>query len=373
MTERIIILTDEAERKRWNAFVAQWHSFEIMQCYEWGIFKKVLGWKVVRLAVERDGAWVAGAQMLIKPLPLGLASIAYIPRGPLLHWEDIAAAQTLLPALHAAARKHRAISLKIEPAIPFSLEAHRQLQAYGFRRSPFNNQPQCTMLIDLTPDEDTILANMHKTTRYNIRHSARQGVVVREATVADLDTFFRLIKFTATQAGFPARSYDYYRQEWDTLAPQGYLKLFLAICGDEVLAARMPAVFGRQAATLHSGSFDVHRNLKPNELLMWASLQWAKAQGCTTYDVWGIPDEIGANLCQGQPLPENQTGGLWGVYQFKRGFGGSVAYSVGAYDFVYSPLLYELMNTAMAQLGSLEKLAQWGDRLDLKSNQPAGM
>ena len=355
--------------ERWNAFIAQWPDLALLQSYEWGIFKQALGWKVIRLVVERKGEWVAGAQMLIKPLPLGLASIAYIPRGPLLHWEDEIAAQTLLSALHASARQHRAISLKIEPPARYSPETLQRLQSYGFRRSDFDNQPQCSMLIDLTPDDDTIFANMHKKTRYNVRYSARKGVVVREGTTADLDTFYHLLEFTAQQAGFAIRSREYYRQEWNALAPQGYLKLFLALYKGEVLAMRVPAVFGNRAATLHSGSFGVHRKLKANELLMWESLKWAKVQGCTTYDVWGIPGEIGAHQYLGQPLPKVQKGGLWGVYYFKRGFGGDLVYYVGAYDFVYSRPLYWLMNTVMDRMGSLEKLAQIADRFASKSNR----
>jgi lipid II:glycine glycyltransferase (peptidoglycan interpeptide bridge formation enzyme) len=136
---------------------------------------------------------------------------------------------------------------------------------------------------------------------------------------------------------------------------------------DRILAMRMSAVFGNRAATLHSASSGAQRKLKPNELLAWESLKWAKAQGCTTYDMWGIPDEIGARLVQGQPLPEEQEGELWGVYHFKRGFGGKVVYYVGAFDFVYLLVLNWLMNFVTARVGSLDKLAQLGDRLPQKS------
>jgi len=362
MTELTISFATTPER--WNDFVSRWPDFELMQSYEWGRFKEALGWKAVRLAVERNGHLIAGAQMLVKPLPLGLTSIAYVPRGPLLHWEYEATVQSLLAAIHAAARRHRAIALKIEPPAHYSPQIEEQLRTYGFRRSDFNNQPQCSMLIDLTPTPDDILARMHKTTRYNIRYSGRHGVTVCTGDAADLDTFYHLLESTARQAGFPIRSREYYRREWETLAPAGYLELFLALYEGKVLAVRMPARFGSHAATLHSGSSGLHKKLKPNELLMWESLRWAKSQGCTTYDVWGIPDEIGAHLYQEQPLPEVQKGGLWGVYHFKRGFGGEVVYYVGAYDFVYSPSLYRLMNIAMTRLGSLEKLARLGDRLN---------
>jgi peptidoglycan pentaglycine glycine transferase (the first glycine) len=147
--------------------VSQWPDFGLIQSYEWGKFKQALGWKVVRLAVQQDGQLVAGAQMLMKPLSLGLVSIAYIPRGPLLNWEDETVAHMLLSALHTLARRHRATSLKIEPAVRYSLEMEKCLRSFDFRRSLFNNQPQCSMLIDLSPDLGTILANMDKTTRYS--------------------------------------------------------------------------------------------------------------------------------------------------------------------------------------------------------------
>jgi peptidoglycan pentaglycine glycine transferase (the first glycine) len=43
-----------------------------------------------------------------------------------------------------------------------------------------------------------------------------------------------------------------------------------------------------------------------------------------------------------------RSDGLWGVYRFKRGFGGRVVRSVGAWDYVYSPLLYWLAAKALA-------------------------
>jgi peptidoglycan pentaglycine glycine transferase (the first glycine) len=330
------------------------------------MFKEALGWKAVRLAVEQEGQLVAGAQMLIKPLPLGLSSVAYVPRGPLLHWEDEPVARVLLSAMHKTARQHRAISLKIEPSVHCSSAMQQRLQAIGFCPSGYNNQPRCSMVVDLTPDDDTILANMHKMTRYNIRYSARQGVVIREGAESDLDTFCQLMECTARRAGFPARSPEYYRQEWATFAPLGSLKLFLAMYEDQVLAAMVPAAFGGKAAMLHNVSLDTHKNLKPNQLLMWECIRWAKSQGCALYDVWGIPDEVGEHLYRNQPPPPEQTGGLWGVYRFKRGFGGDVVYYVGAYDYIYSKPLYRLMTIVMARLGSVDKLAQLGDHLNLK-------
>jgi peptidoglycan pentaglycine glycine transferase (the first glycine) len=71
--------------------------------------------------------------------------------------------------------------------------------------------------------------------------------------------------------------------------------------------------------------------------VQWAAIQWAKRHGATCYDLWGVPDAEEAQL---EAEFERRRDGLWGVYGFKRGFGGRVVRSVGAWDKVYNPLLY---------------------------------
>ena len=75
----------------------------------------------------------------------------------------------------------------------------------------------------------------------------------------------------------------------------------------------------------------------PNYALQWAAMQWAKSRGCTEYDLWGIPDEDEATL-EAQYLERSDD--LWGVYRFKRGWGGQLVRSIGAWDQVYNPALY---------------------------------
>jgi lipid II:glycine glycyltransferase (peptidoglycan interpeptide bridge formation enzyme) len=60
-------------REEWNAFVAQEPSFALLQSWEWGDFKERLGWRAFRIAAEKQGRIVAGAQMLIRPVPPALS------------------------------------------------------------------------------------------------------------------------------------------------------------------------------------------------------------------------------------------------------------------------------------------------------------
>ncbi len=59
----------------------------------------------------------------------------------------------------------------------------------------------------------------------------------------------------------------------------------------------------------------------PVYLLQWEAIRWAKQQGCTVYDLWGIPD-YPEEVLEEQFM--NRSDGLWGVYRFKRGFGGKI-------------------------------------------------
>jgi lipid II:glycine glycyltransferase (peptidoglycan interpeptide bridge formation enzyme) len=77
----------------------------------------------------------------------------------------------------------------------------------------------------------------------------------------------------------------------------------------------------------------------PNYLLQWEAIRWAKSKSCKEYDLWGIPD---ADLATLEANYNKLSTGLWGVYRFKRGFGGELRRSSGAWDRVYNPYLYRL-------------------------------
>jgi lipid II:glycine glycyltransferase (peptidoglycan interpeptide bridge formation enzyme) len=77
----------------------------------------------------------------------------------------------------------------------------------------------------------------------------------------------------------------------------------------------------------------------PTYLLQWEAIRWAKSKGCQTYDLWGIPDQPESVL---EETFTERSDGLWGVYRFKRGFGGEVRRTIGTWDRVYKPALYKL-------------------------------
>ncbi|HID62763.1 MAG TPA: peptidoglycan bridge formation glycyltransferase FemA/FemB family protein [Anaerolineae bacterium] len=349
MSIRIRLSTDREplDSKTWNSFVAAAPTGHLLQSWPWGQLKAAFGWQAVRVGVEDGGRLVAGAQVLFRSL-LPYLSIAYVPKGPILDFGNQEISEALLSALHRLARQKRAILLKIEPELPHSPPVARQLQAWGFRPSPQTIQPRSTIHIDLRPGLDEILARMKSKTRYNVRLAERKGVLVREGTADDLPTFYGLIELTGRRDGFAVHSREYYRTAYQLFVPPGLARLFLAAYRDEVIAGLMAFAFGQRAWYMYGASSDRERNRMPNHLLQWQAIRWARERGCLTYDLWGIPDEVGKEPEKYKKTVTGRQGGLWGVYRFKQGFGGQVVRYVGAYDYVYRPALAWLYDKAAA-------------------------
>jgi lipid II:glycine glycyltransferase (peptidoglycan interpeptide bridge formation enzyme) len=318
-------------------------SGHLLQTPAWGDLKSHFGWSPHRVQVGS-----AAAQILFRRLPLGW-TIGYIPKGPVVDWHNSAQCHALFSLIHTEARRRRAIFLKIEPplstpeACPDSVfltqtgALPQLLSQAGFVPGE-TIQPQTTIVLDISGDEETILAAMKQKTRYNIRLAERKGVTVRCGQEADLACFYRLARLTASRDGFGIHALSYYQLAYRLFAPDRGA-LLLAEFEGELLAALMVFRHAQEAYYLYGASSNTRRNLMAAYLVQWAAIGWAKSQGCTRYDLWGIPNADPTTL---EAEFSHRSEGLWGVYRFKRGFGGQIVKSVGAYDYIYNPLLYHL-------------------------------
>jgi len=326
-----------AGAREWDAFVASRRDAHVLQTSAWGELKSRFGWAAERIAVSRGGQIAGGALVLFRRLPLRLGTLAYVPKGPIFDPQDAEVAKTLMAGLDRLARSRRAILLKVEPdGVQFDLP--------GFRPSPHAIQPPRTIVLDLAHGEDDILASMHHKTRYNIRLASKKGVTVREASRADLPAFNALMQATGARDGFAVHSPAYYEAAFDLFVPGGHARLFVAEVESHVVAGLFAFAHGDRAWYFYGASSDAYRERMPNHALQWRAIRWARSTGCRAYDMWGIPDEEEAVL-EAQVL--DRRDGLWGVYRFKRGFGGRVVRFAGAFDRVYNPLLYRLYLLAL--------------------------
>ncbi len=323
----------------WDHFVAEHPGGHLLQTSPWGALKSRFGWSAERVGLTRNGELVAGAQILYRRLP-GLGRLAYVPKGPLVNWDDEEQVSALLAALDQTSRSQEAIALTIEPDLPDEAIYAERLLTLGFHPSPLNSvQPRRTIVVDISADEDATLAAMKQKTRYNVRLAERKGVTVQEATEADLPAFHALMAATGERDAFGVHAPAYYDAAYRLFVPRGWARLLLAEAEMEPVAAVMAFALPPRAWYFYGASGDAHREKMAPYLLQWEAIRWAKSLGCITYDLYGVPDEDEETL---EAQFTQRSNGLWGVYRFKRGFGGTLVRSVGAWDRVYAPLRYRL-------------------------------
>jgi lipid II:glycine glycyltransferase (peptidoglycan interpeptide bridge formation enzyme) len=335
----------------WDTFVVVQPDAHVLQTSAWGALKARFGWTGERVGLTGEDGLVAGAQVLYRRLPVGLGRLAYVSKGPLVDWTDEEQVRALLMGLDRAAGARGAIALTVEPDLPDESSHRERLYALGFYPSPFDAiQPRRTLVVDISPDEESILTAMKSKTRYNVRLAGRKGVAVREASETDLPAFHALMAVTAARDRFGVHTPAYYEAAYRLFVPQDRARLLLAEVEGEPVAALMVFALPPRAWYFYGASGDAHRNKMPTYLLQWEAMRWAKSLGCTTYDLWGVPDADEDRL---EAEFKGRADGLWGVYRFKRGFGGRLVRSVGAWDRVYAPLRYRLYRWMLTVRGQM--------------------
>ena len=323
--------------QEWYTFIQSYPQTHLLQYPAWGALKADFGWEPAYVS-----AGDVGAQVLFRRLPLGF-TIAYIPKGPVGEdWE------ALWPQVDALCRERRAVFLKVEPdAWMDEYDAlNQRLTAAGFRPSTHDLQPPRTVTIDIGQEDDDILAAMKQKTRYNIRLAGRKEVEVHASD--DLAAFGKLMEVTGERDEFGVHTLAYYRRAYELFHPLEMCELLIASYQGAPLAGLMVFAAGQRAWYLYGASNNQERNRMPTYLIQWEAIRWAKAKGCTEYDLWGVPDYDEETL---ETQFSERSDGLWGVYRFKRGFGGEVKRGVGTWDKVYQPALYWAYQQWVARRG----------------------
>lgn len=345
----IILVDNQLDRDTWDEFVAQQSDGHLLQSWGWGDFKAAFGWQPMRVALSASTKIVAAAQLVFRPSPLG--PLAYIPKGPVLGQATASQQGQLWAAVHRLARQRRAFVLKVEPEWLDLPEQHERLAAQGLSPDSDTIQPRQTIVIDLTPDPDDVLDTMKSKTRYNIRLAGRKGLVCEPGDRAAVDAFYDIMETTGERDEFGIHTRAYYQHAWELFNAQGRASLWMASYKGQYLAGVMAFCLGQKSWYMYGASSNQHRNLMPTYLAQWQALLWAKDRGCASYDMCGIPDLPEEVLEEG--LRDRSTLGdapphLWGVYRFKRGFGGQTRRYVGAYQRIYSPLRHRLFTAGLA-------------------------
>ena len=259
----------------WNRFVesAPYHAFP--QLWEWGEVRAFAGWRPVRLAVgPTPDRPVAGAQLLLRKVPLTGWHLAYVPRGPIGNLDDAATRVALNSALRALGRDRKIATVRADPEARPDTPYGRALLGPPWRAAP-KVQPPTTRVIDLTLGEESLRAALKKKHRQYVGKAEREGVAIErfdgsspsDAITPALADFNRIYRFTAQRAGFVAREPAYYERVWAAFAPTGRVRLSFARVDGERVATIFHITCGERAVEAYGGMTDAGAEARANYLL----------------------------------------------------------------------------------------------------------
>ncbi len=246
--------------------------------------------------------------------------------------------------------------------------------------------------IDLSKPLDQIMAEMTSKTRQMIRKNEKQGVVIREGTIDDVKEFKKIMDHTSDRRGFISRPFEYLKSMFHEFGDGKYLKLVFAdlliedtlnelkkeydplkkdydrlmkdieagrknmtenklkLKTDELdrlqkniseyeelfkeygskttLGAIFYFTYGREVISFMGGAYDSLLKFQSFYTIHYEMIKYAKDNGYDYYNFYGIPSDLSPKDPQ------------YGIYQFKKGFGGEVVELVGEYDKKLSGLYY---------------------------------
>lgn len=136
------------------------------------------------------------------------------------------------------ARETGAVFVQYEPI--------SEIDVPGFSKGEYRHfLEKTTLLLDLRPSEDEILAQMKEKGRYNVRLAIKRGVTVRKSDgkEADVKAFFDLLSETLDRDGFSGNSLAYYEELVRTLNEADCGGLFIAEKGGSAVAAAIATYF----------------------------------------------------------------------------------------------------------------------------------
>lgn len=284
---------------------------------------------------------------------------------------------------------------------------------FGFNLMQDTLQPRWMHVIDTENKTlDDVLKDMESKTRQILRKNEKSGIITREIKKDELPLFKDIMQHTSDRREFVDRPLSYYESMWDTLHDSGILKIMIAEIdfniyenntkndlenskkelkdriykkennilkmndkkynqankqnedeitrlekqlekiteykkefGDKTtLGGIMFLIYENEVLSLHGGSLSKLMQFQSAYSTHYAGIKYAVENGYKKYNFYGITGDF---------RKENP---LYGLYLFKKSFGGHVVELVGEFDLIISNFWYYTYNVAFKLYHSLKQI-----------------
>ena len=190
--------------------------------------RKKSNWNTYYVGIKKEDKLVA-ATMLLSHIRRFNKYEFYSPRGYLIDFNDKDLVDFFTNELKKYIKEKNGYVLRIDPYVIYkerdidgnivengvdNTKIVDNLLALGFKKVPIANMEQVGWMFSLDlegKDEDTILKEMHSSTRNKIRKAEKYGITLRELKYDELDIFQTIMDETSKRKGFSNRKIEYYQ------------------------------------------------------------------------------------------------------------------------------------------------------------------
>ncbi|MCI8459786.1 MAG: aminoacyltransferase [Bacilli bacterium] len=284
---------------------------------------------------------------------------------------------------------------------------------FGFNLMQDTLQPRWMHVIETKNKTlDDVMKDMESKTRQILRKNEKCGITTREITRDELPIFKDIMKHTSDRREFVDRPLSYYEAMWDALHDSGILKILIAEIdfdlyekntreekeehekdlkdriykkeknilkmndkkyeasnkqdkeainrlekqldkikelkkeygSKEILGGILFLIYGNEVLSLHGGSHAKLMQFQSAYTIHFAGVKMAVENNYNRYNFYGITGDF---------RKENP---LYGLYLFKKSFGGHVVELIGEYDLVVSKFWYTAYNLAFNTYHKLKNI-----------------
>lgn len=284
---------------------------------------------------------------------------------------------------------------------------------FGFNLMQDTLQPRWMHVIETeNKNLDDIMKDMESKTRQILRKNEKSGIKTREIEKEELPLFKDIMQHTSDRREFVDRPLSYYESMWDSLHDAGILKILVAEIdflefekntkeeldtnekelkdriykkehdilkmnpkkyeqnnkkneqeierlkkqlekiadykkeygNKKLLGGILFLIYGNEVLSLHGGTLDNVMQFQSAYTIHFAGIKYAVEHGYKKYNFYGITGDF---------RKENP---LYGLYLFKKSFGGHVVELIGEFDLIISPFWYHTYNLAFNIYHKLKNL-----------------
>ena len=320
---------NHVDGEEWDEFLLNSPYGHHVQTIEWANLKAKLGWEFVRLVIRERKKIIAGAQVLIRHIPI-YGQVAYITKGPVCAECNPVIGARITDQITSFFHSERIRYMAVQP--PGRSEFLQQvLSDAHFSPGSLEITPSASIMMDLSQGLDNLMKGMSKETRARVKLSQKSNWILKEGNRSDLETFYQLYLSTAKRQKFSPYSMNYFTQLWDLFAPKKWISLIMVYYGETAVCGQLLVPFGDTVIAKKMGWSGEFTKLRPNDALFWGAIVWSAEHGYHYFDFEGIDPE-GARIIQtGGKIP---NGTKLAKDTIKYGFGGEIVFFPRTYDLV---------------------------------------